>query len=192
MNKPVPPARRPPELARPQIRLSGDMNDQMLREFLEGLSAAEQGSGPVVLELTTNGGDADVGRRIATDIRLFRERTGRPAVFIGKAVVYSAGVSVMAAFPREDRWLARGTTLLIHCRSFNRSMNLAGPLVLERARVEALLAEIDTGIRAEEASFRDLIAGGDVSLNELLERAESGWYVEADEALRRGLIGGVV
>lgn len=188
----MPPPRRPPEIARPQIRLNGPVDEAMLRAFLAGLEAAETGAGTLVVELTTTGGDADVGRRIATDVRLFRERSGRPAIFLGKAVVYSAGATVMAAFPREDRWLARGTTVLIHCRSLSRSLELSGPLILERSRLEAVMAEIDTGIAAEEAAFRDLIAGSDVELPELLERAQSGWYVDADEAYRRGLIGGVV
>lgn len=192
MNKPVQPPKALPELAAPQVRLNGDVNDQMLRVFLDALAAAEGGEGPLVVELSTNGGDADVGRRIAIDVRLFRERTGRPTVFLGKAVVYSAGVTVMAAFPRQDRWLARGTTLLIHCRALSRTLELSGSLLSERSKVEALMAEIDVGLEAEEASFGELIAGSEVGLPELLERAQSGWYVGAEEALRRGFVGGLI
>lgn len=182
----------PAELAAPQVRLNGPVDEAMLRTFLDALAAAEGGDGPLVLELTTNGGDADVGRRIATDVRLFRERTGRRTLFLGKAIVYSAGVTILSAFPQPDRWLAQGTMLLIHCRQLNRSLEFEGPLKAARLRVEALLDEIDAGLQVEEEDFDDLVAGSRVSIAELLERAQSGWYVRADEALRRGLVAGLV
>lgn len=182
----------PADLDIPSVRLNGSVDDRMLRTFLDALVSVQGGNGPLGLELTTLGGDADVGRRIATDVRLFQSRSRRPAWFFGKAVVYSAGVTVMSAFPRESRWLADGTRLLIHCRKLDKSVCFNGPLKGERLKVEALLAEIETGIRMEEADFRRLIHGSDVSLAELLERGESGWYLDADEALRRGLIAGVI
>jgi len=184
--------RAPAELARPQVRLNGPVDDAMLRTFLDALAAAEDGEGPLTLELTTNGGDADVGRRIATDLRLFRERAGRRTIFLGKAIVYSAGVTILSAFPKEDRWLAQGTLLLIHCRQLNRSLGFEGPLKAARMRVEALLEEIDAGLEVEEDDFDDLVAGSRVPIAELLERAQSGWYVRADEALQRGLVAGLI
>ena len=121
-------AKAPAELARPQVRLNGPVDDSMLRFFIDGLEAARDGEGALALELTTTGGDADVGRRIAADMRLFREQTGRRTLFLGKAVDYSAGVTIMSAFPREDRWLAAGTMLLIHCRQIQRTVQLEGSL----------------------------------------------------------------
>lgn len=196
MNKPVKPPRSgasiPAQLARPHIRLDGPVNDAMLHNFRHGLDAVEGGDGPVAIELYTMGGDADTGRLIATEIELFRERTGRQTLFFGKAVVYSAGVTIMAAVPRRNRWLSRGTSLLIHCRSLNKTLQLDGALAIERVRLETVLAEIDVGIKLEEQGFRQLIAGSDVGMDELLERARRNWYLDADEALECGLIGGVV
>ncbi|WP_374471308.1 peptidase S14 [Phenylobacterium sp.] len=183
----------PPEaLFKPQIRLDGQVGDEMLRQFKDEFARAEGGPDPIVLELTTFGGDADVGRRIATDIRLFRQHTGRRPLFFGKAVVYSAGVTIMAAFPREDRWLARGASLLIHCRSLAKTLDFQEPLAQARKRVEALLNEIDVGLDLEREGFEELIDGSRVSMDELRERAQTNWYVAADEALQLGLIGGVV
>jgi ATP-dependent protease ClpP protease subunit len=183
----------PPEaLFRPQIRLDGQVGDDMLRAFKAALAEAEDGPDPIVLELTTYGGDADVGRRIATDIRLLRQHTGRRALFFGKAIVYSAGVTIMAAFPREDRWLSRGASLLIHCRSLSKSVEFHEPLAQARKRVEGLLNEIDVGLALEREGFEELVADSRVSLAELMERAQSDWYLAADEALAVGLIGGVV
>lgn len=145
-----------------------------------------------MLELTTTGGDADVGRRIATDVRLFRERTGRRTLFLGKAVVYSAGVTILSAFPRADRWLARGTMLLIHCRQLTKTLELNGPLQAERVKVEALLEEVDAGLAVELQDFEALVAESAVPIAELLERAQAGWYARPDEAVQRGLVAGLV
>jgi ATP-dependent protease ClpP protease subunit len=185
------PQRPPAELASPQIRLTGPVGDEMLRNFLDGLTQAETGDGALVLEITTTGGDAEVGRRIASDVRLFRERTGRRTLFYGKASVYSAGATVMSAFAPADRWLSRESTVLIHCRSLEKTLTFSGPLKAERIRVEEVLAEIEAGIRIEHQDFERLVEGTGVPLSELLERAEAGWYVSAEEALQRGLVGGV-
>ena len=91
------------------------------------------GEGPLVLELSTTGGDADVGRRIADDVRLFRRQTGRKALFLGRATVYSAGVTIMAGFAAPDRWLSVGTSLMIHGRKLSKCLNMDGPLRSERA-----------------------------------------------------------
>lgn len=185
--------RAPVELGTPQVRLNGPVDENMLRFFIDGLAIVERGGDwPLVLELTTTGGDADIGRRIAADVRLFRERTGRRTIFLGKAVVYSAGVTIMSAFPKADRWLSRGTPLLIHCRQLNKTVTFEGPLNAARMRVEALLGEIDVGLDVEQQDFADLIAGSDVRMDELLERAQVNWYVHADEALQRGLVAGLI
>lgn len=183
----------PAELAQPQVRLNGPVDEAMLRAFLDGMAAVEaDGEGALALELTTPGGDADIGRRIAADVRLFRERTGRRTLFLGKSVVYSAGVTILAAFPRADRWLTRETTLLIHCRQLNRQLSFEGPLCAARLRVEALLEEIDVGLEVEEEDFAALTQGSQVALTELIERAQAGWYVRAEEARARGLVAGLV
>jgi ATP-dependent protease ClpP protease subunit len=182
----------PPELARPDVRLHGEVGDPMLQSFLDGLAAAETAEGPLVVELTTTGGDADVGLRIAADLRLFRERTGRRALVFGKAAVYSAGVSILAGAPPQDRWLARGTMLLIHGRQLSTKLDLNGPLVRERERLAALMAEIEAGLALERQGFEALIAGSTVQLEDLLARARTNWYVPAEEALARGLIAGLV
>ena len=54
-----PPA--PPEsLTCPQVRLHGRVDDAMLAAFVEAFAAAEAHPDPIVVELTTFGGDADV------------------------------------------------------------------------------------------------------------------------------------
>ena len=181
----------PAELAHPQIRLYGQVNEAMLAIFLDGLAAAEADDKPLTLELTTTGGDADIGRRIASDVRAFRARTGRPAIFLGKAAVYSAGVTIMSGFAQSDRWLAEGTMLLIHCRRLDKTVSFEGSLKAVRPKAEAVLAEIDAGLRLQEHDFRHLVEGSRVRLNALIERAEAEWYLSAEEARDNGLTAGV-
>ncbi|HYC74043.1 peptidase S14 [Brevundimonas sp.] len=182
----------PDALFTPQIRLNGNVSDEMFGAFQDQFLAAADGPDPVVLELTTVGGDADVGRRIAADIRLFRERTGRTPLFFGKTTVFSAGATIMAGFRREDRWLDRHGVLMIHCRKLSKTLELSNFLKSERPRVEALLAEIDIGIKVQTWGFEELIAGSDIGLDELEEKAAENWYLTAEQALQRGLIAGVV
>jgi ATP-dependent protease ClpP protease subunit len=164
----------------------------MFGAFQDRFLEAAEGPDPIVIELSTVGGDADTGRRIAADIRLFRERTGRNPLFFGKTTVFSAGATIMAGFRREDRWMDRHGVLMVHCRKLARTLELSNFLKAERPRVEALLSEIDIGIEVQTWGFKELIAGSDVSLEELEEKAVENWYLTAEQALQRGLIAGVV
>ena len=183
----------PPELAAtPTVSLHGAIDDALLDVWLEALAGARKGSGSLVLELATTGGDAEIGRRIAEDVRLFREQTGRRALFLGRTTVYSAGVTIMAGFPRADRWLGRDAVLMIHGRKLQKCLNIEGPLRSERRRVEALLAEIDEGLRIEREGFERLIEGSDVTLEELERETVGDWYLTAETARQRGLVEGLI
>lgn len=176
----------------PHVRLFGEVGDAMLSSFLEQMDEACSGPGPIVVELTTPGGDADVGRRIAGDVRLLRERSGRTLLFFGRTTVYSAGATIMSGFRREDRWMDRHAVLMVHCRKLAKSLELSNFLASERPRVEALLAEIDLGLRVQTWDFKALIEGSEVALEELEQCAMENWYIDAGEALKRGLIAGIV
>src|ERR1700712_3785139 len=88
-------------LKEPNVRLFGPIGDQSVQDVLGQIRTVLQTDAPVVLELTTEGGDAEGGRRIALEIRLCRKWFGRDTFFVGKTVVMSAGVTIMAAFPKE-------------------------------------------------------------------------------------------
>ena len=176
----------------PTVSLHGAIDDGLLPVWLDALAGARSGSGPLVMELETTGGDADIGRRIAEDVRLFREQTGRSTLFLGRATVYSAGVTIIAGFARGDRWLAKDAGLMIHGRKLTKCLNVDGPLRSERVKVEALLAEIDEGLRLERIGFERLIEDSDVTLEELERQTSGDWYVTAREAAQRRLVAGLI
>ena len=177
-------------LTSPQLRLVGPVNEAMYAEFRNQLGAAP-GEGPLVIAITTLGGDPEIARCMADDVRLLRE-AGREMYFLGKAAVYSAGATFMAGFPVSHRFLMQGTRLLIHERQISKTITLSGPLKSCIAQLKASLNEIEQSILIEEDGFRALIDGADVSEDEVREKAPDNWYVDSDEALSRHLVAGVI
>jgi len=175
------------------IRLFGQVNDDMLKSFLTQLEAVRGRAGPLVLELSTTGGDADVGRRIALDVKLLRESRPDRVCFLGKSVVYSAGVSVMSGFTPADRYLTRDAVLLIHERRMEKTVHFSGALRASQALAHDLLAEIENGQRLEKEGFEELVRGTALELDVLMAHVRrANWYVPADEALRLGLVAALV
>jgi ATP-dependent protease ClpP protease subunit len=186
--------RLPASIGAPQISLLGRIDEERLRLLRDGLrDLPDDDDEPVTIELTTLGGDAELGRRAMLEIDLARERLpGRRFAFLGKTVVYSAGVTLMAAFPREDRFLTADAMLLIHCRQLEKEVNLSGPIRSSLPEVRSLCHELETGLMLEEEGFRRLIEGSRVGMDELQEKALYNWYVPAEEAVELGLVAAIV
>jgi ATP-dependent Clp protease, protease subunit len=183
----------PPEvLSRPQISLVGEIDKFAVERFLDQLRGAERAGGEIALELTTLGGDPEMARRIVLEIEDARARIGGRFLFLGKTVVYSAGTTIMSAFPRGDRWLARDAMLMIHCRKLDKTVEIAGPLRSSLPQVEALASQMKTGLALEEENFHRLIEGSGIGFDELASKALCNWYLTAREALERGLVAGIV
>ena len=179
-------------LARPTVRLSGPVGHPMVASFFDQLVPVLEVDGSILIELFTDGGDAEIGRRLAEEVRLLRREHGRDIWFLGKTLVASAGVTVMAAFPKDKRWLTRDAALLIHGRRMVKDLHLEGPLGSCRRVLEEMIADIDHGLRLEEQGFAELIDGANVDAEEIARRAYGGWYLSAEEALNRGLVAGLV
>lgn len=177
-------------IASPQLRLLGAINEAMYNEFRNQLGAAPT-EGPLVIAITTLGGDPEIARCMADDVRLLRE-SGREILFLGKAAVYSAGATFMAGFPIANRYLTQGTRLMVHERQITRTINLSGPLQSCTDQLRAVLHEIEHSINIEREGFRAMVEGSDVDFDEVVEKAPDNWYIDCHEAYDRGLIAGVV
>ena len=176
-----------PLLARPHVQLHGTVDDAMYTNFKGQLFNAP-GDGPLVVAITTLGGDPEIGRAMGDDIRLLREYTGRETLFLGKVAVYSAGATFMSAFPNDKRFLTRNTRLMLHERSMTSTVQLSGPLSTLTDTLRAKLNEIEHSIRIQEEGFRDIVAGSKVSFDQLRARASENWYIGAEEARDLGLV----
>ena len=176
----------------PPILLCGTVDYAMYDSFRAQLANAPA-EGLVVIELSTLGGDPEVARMMGEDVRFHSDTmTGRRFAFLGKAAIYSAGTTFMGFFIRENRYLARGTRLMIHERKLAKKLVIDGPLTTCLATVQATLNEIECSIAIQNEGFQNLVVGSTVSLDEVLKRAPSNWYLEAQEAKNLGLIEAVL
>lgn len=176
----------------PSILLSGAVDQAMYGSFRQQLdnSALE---GLCIIELSTLGGDPEVARMMGEDVRFHSEiNPGCRFVFLGKAAIYSAGTTFMSFFARENRYLTRGTRLMIHERIMSGSLDLNGPLTSCLASVQAKLHELEASIAIQNEGFANLVNGSRVSMDEVLRRAPANWYIEANEAVELGLIEAVL
>jgi ATP-dependent Clp protease, protease subunit len=176
-----------PLLALPHVQLHGPVDGAMYDRFKAQLAHAPA-EGPVVVSITTLGGDPEMGRAMADDIRLLREYTGRETLFLGKVAVYSAGATFMGGFPADKRFLTRGTRLMIHERSMMGELKLNGPISALTDILKAKLHEIEHSIRIQDEGFAAIVQDTRVSLDDLKARAAANWYLEADEACSLGLV----
>ena len=182
----------PADFHRPAVLLSGTVDYAMYDNFRAQLANAEQAE-LVVVALSTLGGDPEVARMMGEDIRFHSEiEPQRRFVFLGKAAIYSAGTTFMSFFARENRFLSRGTRLMIHERKMDTSLDIDGPLTTCIATLEATLNEIRASIAIQNEGFENLISGSRVTMAQVLERAPSNWYIEAQEAAELGLIEAVI
>ena len=92
-------------LARPTIRLSGSVGHPMVASFLDQLLPVLEVEGSILVELFTDGGDAEIGRRLAEEVRLLRHQHGRDIWFLGKTIVASAGVVICTL---KGHWAVAG------------------------------------------------------------------------------------
>jgi len=182
----------PMDFDKPAIRLSGPVDFAMYNNFRQQFDAAPT-EGLVVIVLSTLGGDPEVARLMGEDVRFQSDlRPERRIVFLGKAAIYSAGATFMSFFARQNRFLTRGTRLMIHERKMEKTLQISGPLTHTVASVKALLHELEHSIIIQNEGFEGLIRGSQVTMEEVLERAPANWYMEAQEAQSLGLIEGVL
>ncbi|GJE16611.1 peptidase S14 [Methylobacterium marchantiae] len=181
-----------PAFKGPAILLSGPVDYDMYRDFRRQFDAASE-LDLVVVELTTLGGDPEVARMMGEDIRFASEVTPeRRFVFLGKAAIYSAGTTFMSFFARSNRYLTRGTRLMIHERKMAKKLEIHGPLTTCIATLKATLHEIECSIEIQNEGFANLVIGSQVTLDEVIEKAPYNWYIEAEEAKNLGLIEAVL
>ena len=176
----------------PRILLAGAVDYAMYDRFRDQLAAAPK-TGLTVIELSTLGGDPEVARMMGEDVRFQSDiNPSRRLVFLGKAAIYSAGATFMSFFAVENRYLTRGTRVMIHERKMDKQLHVIGPLTTCIASVRAMLNELEHSIAIQNEGFENLVRGSSVTMEEVLKRAPANWYIEAQEAKALGLIAEVI
>jgi hypothetical protein len=98
----------------------------------------------------------------------------------------------MSFFARENRYVRRGSRLMVHERKLSKTLTIDGPLTACLANIQGTLNEIECSIAIQNEGFANLVHGSQVSLEEVVKRAPSNWYLEAEEAKRLGIIEAVI
>ena len=178
-------------LAKPNIRLSGHVDQAMYHDFRSQLHACPT-AGPIAIAITTLGGDPEVARSMADDVRLLRDHDDREVLFLGKVAVYSAGATFMAGFPIANRYLTESTRIMIHERSLTKTLEFDAPLRSCLPKLKATLHQIEHSILIEEEGFRAIVEGSNVDFETVREKAPYNWYIECHEAKKLGLIADVI
>lgn len=188
----LPEALAPAMFRTPSIMLSGEVGYPMYELFRNQLATALDQQ-LIVIELSTLGGDPEVARMMGEDVRFHSDlQQDKRFVFLGKAAIYSAGTTFMSFFAKPNRYLTRGTRLMIHERKLSKTLQIEGPLTTCVATVEATLNEIKASIDIQNEGFENLIRGSQVTMEDVLRRAPSNWYIEAHEAQTLGLVEAVL
>lgn len=176
----------------PRILLAGAVDYDMYERFRDQFAKAPT-TGLTVIELSTLGGDPEVARMMGEDVRFQSDiNPTRRVVFLGKAAIYSAGATFMSFFAVENRYLTRGTRVMIHERKMDKKLHVTGPLTTCIASVKAMLNELEHSIAIQNEGFENLVRGSSVTMEEVLRRAPENWYIEAQDAKALGLIADVI
>jgi ATP-dependent protease ClpP protease subunit len=176
------------DFRKPAILLSGPVDYDMYNRFRDQLQQAPE-DGLIFIELSTLGGDPEVARMMGEDVRYHSDlEPERHFVFLGKAAIYSAGTTFMSFFARDNRYLTRGTRLMIHERKLSKTLHIDGPLTTCVATVKAALHEIEASITIQNEGFENLVRDSQVTMAQVLEHAPFNWYIEAQQAKALGLV----
>ncbi|PBC01478.1 hypothetical protein CK220_26095 [Mesorhizobium sp. WSM3860] len=175
-------------LFEPNLRVHGLIDQTVVSNVLHDLKAVRDGGNDLYVEIDTPGGDADGARRIALEIKLFLKHSGRNGFVLGKNTVYSAGITVLAAFPKGSRFLCPRAVLLVHERRLEKELVLNGPIRSCLQIVREQLALLQTAERLENEGFEDLVEGSKISLEQLRDHALNNCYLMAERALELGLV----
>lgn len=179
-------------LFEPNISINGSIQPDTLTFFLDKLAAVRSANEDLILELTTIGGDADIARRIAMEVRLFSRYSQQRSICVGKSFVYSAGVTILAAFERSNRYLTEDTVLLIHERRLQENLELSGPIQACLQIVQEQLAMLRTAERLENEGFEELVRGSQLSVGELEACIKKNCYLSAPDALEHGIVAAIL
>ncbi|WP_352672290.1 hypothetical protein [Mesorhizobium australicum] len=97
-------------------------------------------------------------------------------------------MTILAAFPRANRYLTEDAVLLVHERPIEQQIQLNEPIKAALQKVRAQLSLLETARDLELEGFRELVQESRISVEELYDRASTNYYLSAAEALKVGIV----
>ncbi len=160
------------------ILLSGEVNKALAERVIRQLLLLEaESSDPIKLMIDSPGGDADAGYAIFDMIRFI----GAPVWIVGMGLVASAGALILLAAPKERRVglpnspLPDPPALVGHAGRGHRDRDPRPGIEKLRVKINELIA-VETGQSLEQVS----------------KDTDRDFWMNADEAVKYGLVSRVV
>jgi hypothetical protein len=77
---------------------------------------------------------------------------------------------------------------MVHERQMHKQLAIEGPLTSAIEIVRASLHEIEASIAIQNEGFENLIRGSQLTMDALLQKTPSNWYLDAQQAKELGLV----
>lgn len=170
------------------INLTDEINASAARAFQAACTKAAQRGGSVLVQISTQGGVVDWGRAMYEQLRILASRPGIVVDVLVVGVCRSAGVSIMMAVPRENRWATPRSRFMVH-----------GAVVLGVNNEQIPIPQLSATVRQEmrqddEELLAALREGTALSPDAVQQHIRGGrdYVFSAEQAVRLGVVGGVV
>lgn len=164
-----------------QILLSGeidkDLADKIVRQLL--ILEADDDKKTIYMYIDSPGGDVDAGFAIFDMIRFIKA----PVVLVGMGLIASAATLVLLAVPKDKRVGLPNSRYLIHQPMLGGTMQaVATDIEIHAKEMEKTRAQLNKIIADETGT----------SLEQVTKDTERDYWLDADEAVKYGLISGIV
>jgi ATP-dependent protease ClpP protease subunit len=178
---------------RTQITMAGQVDEgmiQMLDRILNSTYANPEVENRATLLLTTYGGAS--GYAMAMYERLRLAQRVFDLTVIGLGIVYSHGVTLMMALPREKRFVTAGTRLYLHELQKEMKLPLNGPQSARRLVLEQELRTLEEEAATLDWTVKTLAVGTGLPEKKLRTLMSGGTYLSGQEAVDLGFAGALI
>jgi len=158
-----------------QIILTGEINKELAEKIVSQLLIleADNDTKPIYMYIDSPGGDVDAGFAIYDMIRFIKA----PVVLIGMGLIASAATLVLLAVPKEMRVGLPNSRYLIH-QPLGGTQGVATDIEIFAKDMEKIRAKLN----------KIIADGTGTSLEQVTKDTERDYWLDAEEALKYGLI----
>lgn len=162
-----------------QIVLTGEVNKDLADEIAKELLIldSEDSKSPIYMYIDSPGGDVDAGFAIYDMIRF----VSAPVYLVGMGLIASAATLILLAVPKEKRIGLPNSRYLIH-QPLGQMRGVATDIEIYAKDMEKIRAKLN----------RIIAEGTGTSLEQVTKDTERDFWLDADEAVKYGLISSIV
>lgn len=177
----------------PKIGLVGAVDHDMIKSFdaaYRDLFNREERPSRAALIVSTCGGSTGYAWGVYERIRLLAQEM--EVWFFGLGVVYSAGLHLMLAVPKERRITTPNTRFLFHTVQRNDHLPMKNTIDATALQLQELLSDVEEQKRYKDFQIEAIARDTGISPEELTSKIASGWYFGGQEAVDIGLVGALL